>query len=286
LSDQNTVEVPPGLIAVTTYGAITAESTHCLINLRGYNDSHNIKNVAYDVVSGALVDKARNEAALRMLHDTNLQWLLFLDADMSFNPDIAAHLLLTGYGQTPWADMVGGYACLKGPPYLPTIDTGSGLWEPTDAGQGPIEVIRTGGACVLIKRHVFERLEWPWFGIRNAPRALDAIAEVHGFATQRFDGQNPLTKYPEWHTLLSCARDDAQRQRLGQSPNPAAHAFASTVGEDSAFCDRVKAAGMRIVVQTNAVCGHLERRMIGPREHNEAMRKAREEQLWYVGIEP
>ena len=284
MTDQ--VSVPPGFVVVTTFGSITPETTQSLLRLQRSCVDKGLNNVAFDVVASGLVDKARNEAALRLVGDKSQHYLLFVDADMSFGDDLALQLLLTAYGQCPWADVVGAWACLRGSPYLPTIDTGSGLWEPTDAGQGPIEVIRTGGAGLLIKRHVFERLEWPWFGIRNAPRALDAIAEVHGYATQRFDGANPLTKYPEWHTLLGCARDDAQRQRLSQPPNPPPYAFASTVGEDSAFCDRVKAAGMRIVVQTNAVMLHWERRGVGPVEHNDAMRKAREAQLWYVGVEP
>jgi hypothetical protein len=42
--------------------------------------------------------------------------------------------------------------------------------------------------------------------------------------------------------------------------------------------------GFRIVVQTNAVCGHVDRKVIWPDDHVQAIKRARDRQKWYVGV--
>jgi cell division septation protein DedD len=80
---------------------------------------------------------------------------------------------------------------------------------------------------------------------------------------------------------MNCAREDAIRLRAA-SANPAD--WVGTVGEDSNFCDRARALGFRILVDTNIIVGHLERRVIGPDQHREAMKRARERQQWFSGV--
>ena len=272
VSDQR-IEIPAGLLAITTYGSITAETFQAMMDMQRHCFLKGITNISVATVSGNLVDKARNEAARQMLVNPNLKWLWFLDADMSFHPTLAEQILVTAFAVTPWADMVGAWCPLRGKPYLPTIDTGTGTWEPHDAGLGPLEVIRTGAACVLIKRHVFEALEFPWYGVRPAPRPIDALMEVDNYARCKHDGRNPLRDHAFWQTLEACAKQDAASQRA----NPATQVpggFLSSVGEDSNFCDKARAAGFRIVVQTDAVCEHLERRPITPADHVSAMKES------------
>jgi hypothetical protein len=226
-----------------------------------------LKNVDMEFVMGHLVDRARNLAAMSFL-STQKQWLWFFDADMQWTPDIIDKMFEVAFKDCPWASIIGGWCPLRGEPYLPTIDTGSGHWESHMPGQGPLEVIRTGSACVLVKREVFERMEYPWYGVRPAPRAIDMLAEVDGFARQRFDGRNPFEETEEWHQLVNCARD-------GTAGSGARPDFSyNTVGEDSNFCDKAKALGFRIVVQTNAVCNHVDRKVITPADHAESMRKS------------
>jgi hypothetical protein len=230
------------------------------------------------------VDKARNEAAKQMLANGNLKYLMFFDADMNAHPDFIQRMLMTAFvqqwqdaqgnvwGGTPWADVIGAWCPLRGAPYLPTIDTGTGTWEPTDTGDGPKEVIRTGAACVLMKRHVFERLEYPWYGVRPAPRAIDVFVEIDNFARCKMDGKNPLREHPAWDVLETAAKQDAATQR-SRGQQGLANTI-SSVGEDSNFCDRVRAAGMRIVVNTDIVIEHMERRPITAADHNKAMRES------------
>lgn len=278
-----TIEVPAGVLAITTWGMIRAETAQALIDLRGYNDTQGIRNIHYTFVSGGLVDRARNEAARQMLMaNPRREYLMFIDADMHFKPDIMAQILYTAYALCPWADAVGGYAQLRGAPYLPTIDTGTGTWESHDAGVGPREVIRTGSACILIKRHVFERMEFPWYGVRPAPRPLDMLAEVDNYARCKFDGKNPL--YGDtWFRLEKAAREDADGQRRNQTAQIPGGTMGS-VGEDSNFCDRMKALGLRIVVQTDAVAEHVDIKVIGPQDHMEAIQKGEQYARLAIGL--
>jgi hypothetical protein len=278
MSDSEGFTGPLGHIALTTYGAVTAETLISYGDSRAFCTANGLGGIKWQVVFGALVDKARNEAVSQMLKDPQAAWLLFFDADMTWPPQLVPQLLKTAYQDCVWADIVGGYCNLRGPPYLPTIDTGTGTWEPHGAMQGPKEVIRTGSACVLVKRHVYERMNAPWYGIRPAPRPLDNIAELDNYARIKGDGQNPLREHPFWNQLEQCAVEDAAANPI-QDPN-----YFSTVGEDSNLCDRAKALGFRIVVDTNAVCQHIDRKSIGPADHAEAMRQRQSSEDAAVGL--
>jgi hypothetical protein len=283
VSDEK-ITVPPGLVAVTTWGLVRVETSAALLELRAFCEKAGLGNVLWSFISGGLVDKARNEAVRQMLttqikiadKDVPLGWIMFLDADMTFGNRVLDQMLETAYNLTPWADAVGAWCPLRGSPYLPTIDRGSGTWEPQDPGCGPLEVIRTGGACILIKRHVYERMEFPWYGVRPAPRPIDVLAEVDNYARCKMDGQNPLTESPAWQILMKCATEDAAVQR---SRNAGTRAdLMSAVGEDSNFCDRVRALGLRIVVNTDIVCGHVDTRVITAEDHQKAMQDIRRNQ--------
>lgn len=281
-------QAPPGIIAVTTYGSITAETHQCMLDMRGHAERMGLKNIHWITVSGSLVDKARNDAC-RMMLKSQSQYIWQIDADMLFKPDLLEIMLRTAYGdpQTSHFDLIGAWCALRGDPYIPTVDRGSGQWEPTDAECGPVEVIRTGGACLLIKRHVLERMEYPWFGTRPAPRAIDMIFEVDNYTRIKFDGKNPFAG-PQWDALLQCAQQDAASQRnkaIAEGNMQPGWEFA-TCGEDSAFADKAKALGFRIVVQTDAVTHHLERRPITPKLHVEAIREVYRNQALACGVIP
>jgi hypothetical protein len=275
-------QVPPGMLAITTYGSITANTANSLAQMLEHNVRRGLTNMDTRFIIGNLVDKTRNEAAREMLANPAYQYIWYVDGDMEWHPTLAEVMLTTAYGDpsTKDFDIIGGYCNLRGKPYLPTIDTGTGTWEPHDAGIGPVEVIRTGGACLLIKRHVFERMEYPWFGTRPVPRPIDMLAEVDNYARIKFDGRNPFWG-TDWESLLRCAREDAVNQRA-RTPNK--QDWIGTVGEDSGVCDKAKALGFRILVQTNAVCGHVDRKVIWPEDHRLAIKEAHDRQKWYAGV--
>ena len=284
----NKVTVPPGMVALTTYGVVQPETAQSLLEMRAFCELSGLRDVVWSWISGSLVDKARNDAARTFLgarvSGQPLQWICFVDCDMVFAPNVLDLLLATAYQQTPWADIVGAYCQLRGKPYLPTTDFGSGLWEASDPHCGPMEVIRTGSAFIIIKRHVFERMEFPWYGVRPARRPIDMLAEVDNFARIKMDGRNPLRDHPAWATLEQCAMQDAQRQQAQTPPNAPPGAFFSSVGEDSSFCDRARALGFRIIVQSDAVVGHLDRYVITANDHKKAMHELEQQQRLATGI--
>lgn len=267
--------LPPGICFITTYGALRVETCRALAAVQMQCLRQGLHNIGWEYISGNLVEKTRNEAVQMLLAQPAAQWLLFIDADMVFDFNTLLGVLQTAYKDCLWADVVGAWCPLRGEPYLPTIDTGTGTWEPHEPGNGPLEVIRTGAAFVLAKRHVYERLAAPWYAVRHTPRALETLAEIDNFARIKFDGRNPFQQHPAWDLLLRSAREEAAQSK-----------GAGYVGEDSGFCDKAKAAGFRIVVQTNAVCGHVDTRVIGPNEHRAAIQKRREQMRLAVGVLP
>lgn len=121
-------------------------------------------------MSGPLIETARNEQVRTFLagdHD----WLLMIDADMSFHPDTIIRLLeLADPVERP---IVGGLTWGVGAEGLfPTIyhwaDVGYRRAEGWDQNTG-VEVDGTGAACLMVHRSVFEKMAgaypepYPWF---------------------------------------------------------------------------------------------------------------------------
>lgn len=276
--NQGQFQSPPGIVVLPTFGHLTMYTVSSLLKLQAFNYQQGLNNVAYEFVPGALVAKARNDACRMMLANPQAQYLCFVDGDMKFDPDMLLRLVQTAYYSHPFLDVVGGYCNLRGGAFLPTIDSGTGTWESWFPGSGVVEVMRTGGACLLIKRHVLERMPQPWFALRVPMRPIDAMHEVDNYARIKFDGKNPFRGSPErfWERLEQCALQDPSVQQF----TPA------EVGEDSAFCDAVRAAGMRIGVNTDVVLGHVDTKIVTWEDHKEAMDKADAQQSLACGVIP
>lgn len=269
--------VPNGHVCVTTFGHIKQETVQCLLDARSFSDRNGATNIAWRMEPATLVERARNAAVRNAIAD-NAQWLLFIDGDTVFPQDAVLHALRTAYAEYPNADVVGGYVPLRGDLALPTIDSGTGTWESWYPNSGVVEVIRTGCAFLLIKRHVLDALRDPWFRLRVPSRPVDFMLEVDNFARIKFDGRNPLRDTPGdvWAKLEKCARED---------PSAAPEQFTPIeVGEDSGFCDRVRAAGFHIFVDTNIACGHVDSRVLVGADHKKAMAERDRMQRLLAGI--
>lgn len=268
--------VPNGMVAWTTYGSLCHESVMAWGDMRETITKQGL-NAVWISVPGSLVDRARNNAVATFLaHQPALGWLCFIDGDAVFDANALTQLLVAAYKDVPHADAMGGYCTLRGEPYLPTVDTGTGTWESVLPGHGPIEVMRTGSAFILMKRHCFEKVAGPWYGTRNPMRAIDALAEVDNFAHTKFDGRNPLAETPEWQALLKCAMDDPSSH---QRHNPSAF-----VGEDSNWCDMMRFAGLRIFVHTDVQVEHVDRAIRNASDHRKSMAVRQEMAETLVGV--
>ncbi len=267
---------PAGCCAVTTYGQLQMETCSSLLEMRGFSERAGIA-ANWVFIPGMLVDRARNDAVRQFLAaQPRLEWLLFVDGDCVFKPDALLRLLTFAYRDLPVADVVGAYNPLRGSPYLPTIDTGTGTWESHLPMSGPVEVMRTGSAFILWKRHVFEAMAAPWYGTRNPMRPIDAMAEVDNWALQRFDGKNPLREHPAWNVLFKCATDDPATHRPA---DPLAF-----VGEDSATTDRARFLGFKIFVLTDVDAQHVDRKIISAADHRAAMKDMAQNRLAACGV--
>lgn len=265
------IAVPPGLVVITTFGSIRQETAQCMQEMRSFNEANGLRNVKYQMIPGTLVEKARNDA-VRVCLKEGFGFLLFVDGDMTFDPDVMvsippkrAGIVQAAYGEFAHADVMGGYCNLRGDLALPTIDSGTGMWESWFPNSGVPEVMRTGAAFLLVKRHCFERLKDPWFRMRVPARPVDFMAEVDNWARMKFDGVNPMRNMPNnpWERLEKCAQED---------PAAVAENFVPVeVGEDSGFCDRARNAGLRIFVNTNIVCGHVDTRILTAADHKKAV---------------
>lgn len=159
---------------------------------------------------------------------------------------------------------------------VPTIDTGTGTWESHYPGSGILEVIRTGAAFLLVKRHVFEKMPAPWFSTRQPNRWLDAFLEVDNLARTKMSGKNPFRDLPgrPWEALLEAASKDSQ----------SAQGVQYEIGEDSGFCDRAKLHGFRIGVDTDISIGHLDSIVLTGETHKERMDQRAKEHRQLHGV--
>lgn len=263
-------QVPPILLALCSPGSIRVETSIALAQALRHCDKAGLQ-IQVSHFGGALVDKARNDAARSALSG-GFGAVLYIDGDMVFGPDAIMRLIESAYLHSPWADIIGAYCVLRGGA-VPTIDTGTGTWESHYPGSGTLEVIRTGGAFLLVKRHALERVPQPWFACRNPARWLDALTDVDNLARTLCNGTNPFAEIPAWATCLDKARSDPQARTATAGYE---------IGEDSGYCDLAKFAGLRIAVDTNIEIGHIDSTILNGATHKQKMdERAKETRLIY-----
>lgn len=270
------IQVPPGLIVCTTYGSITQQTAQCLMDARSVCEKNGLGNLAWRLIPGTLVEKARNESVRQCLRE-NFGFLVFIDGDCTFDANAILLMIQSAYGELPAADAMGAWCPLRGELALPTIDTGTGTWESHYPGSGILPVMRTGGAFLLVKRHVFEAMRDPWFRMRVPARPMDFMGELDNWLRIKFDGKNPFREQGDiWARAEKAAQDD---------PSIVVENFVPVeVGEDSGFCDRAKLAGFQLFVNTNIACGHVDQRVLTWADHRKAMQEAEKWQRLASGL--
>lgn len=181
--------------------------------------------------SGPRVAEARSQLCERFLADEQFAgagWLLMLDADMTFEPDLVARLVAVS--EQADADVVGGLCFAGGRqrvyPTLYRLDRdehGEVIVEsvPEYPRDGLVKVGATGAACILIRR-----------------RTLIAMLQPHpkGFGTLPTGAPNSYPWFVEGHVMAN----------------------GRPLGEDIAFCMRVNAMGGTIFVDTSIKLGHVK----------------------------
>ncbi len=132
-------------------------------------------------LDGSTIARKRNRMIENFLSPDNaaLEWLFFLDSDMTPPPDTIEKLLQCGH------DVVTAVCTRRRPPYMTCCgyrDGAGGLTELRTYGgtRNPIvEIDWAGSAALLIRRTVLERVPPPWFVATD-----EGIAEDVYFSSQ------------------------------------------------------------------------------------------------------
>lgn len=104
-----------------------------------------------------IVHQARNIIANALLN-SDFDWLLFLDSDHTFEPDLLKKLMARD------KEIVGAQYFMRIPPYAPVCGKINSEGKPTSVLIKEFsEVDGIGMGATLIHRSVFEKIERPWF---------------------------------------------------------------------------------------------------------------------------
>ena len=150
---------------IAEMGGVTSIPTpfhRSLLQMVQYNAQYLVnpgEQVFYDMATASYHSFARNSLADRMQGD----WLLMLDTDHQFAPDLAARLLRVFYKHD--LDVLSAMYVYLNPPHNPVMFIRMpdgrlqflGDWE-RRADLEVMEVGAAGGGCLLVHRRVFDRI--------------------------------------------------------------------------------------------------------------------------------
>jgi hypothetical protein len=183
---------PVGTIAICTRDSISAPTAISWMMMDNSSFLLPGEYVGRFIVQGHILPMQRNECLQRM----EGEWILFIDDDMTFQPDAVSTLVKTANDFD--LDIVGGLCFQRGAPFQPT------LYKQGPGGQGytfmevwpedtAVEVDATGMAFTLITRRALEKMvgEWPTYEERQrmpAPPIFkwgqDGLGEDFGFCRE------------------------------------------------------------------------------------------------------
>lgn len=197
----------------------------------------------FSIEGGPRVAETRTQMVTTFLTEDKFagaDWLLTIDDDMTFDPDIVERLVAVA--EEHQADVVGGLCFAGGRSTMfPTIyrllrdDDGKLGVEPMDEypRDAVVKVGATGTGCMLIRRETLVRL------CGDHPHGFGTTPNIECPTCQEIVKKGDINLYPwfvEGHTFS------------GGKP----------LGEDIAFCIRVNAIGGSIYVDTSIKVGHLK----------------------------
>lgn len=133
--------------------------------------------VHFDRAKVSVHDVARNVLAESMRG----QWLLQLDCDHAFEPDLLARLM--NVAEDTGADVVTGLYLMRHAPFPPVLyrqtDAGLSQLGDWDRSLSALEVDSAGGGCLWVRRKVFDRIREE-LGERPFDR-VQGMGEDHSF---------------------------------------------------------------------------------------------------------
>ncbi len=181
---------------------------------------HGIEIQVSSICGCSVVSRARNVIAHNFLK-SNCDHLMFIDADMTFEPD--SILRLMAWNQSKGI-VAGAYESRKpGKVYILSLDGGEGVYGKQNSismdGRGLVKAYRVATGFMMIQRQVFEKL-------RDA--------------------------HPEWKHKDTLEGNDELYSFFDFKVTPEGY-----IGEDFLFCDRAREVGTEIWVDPTIKLGHM-----------------------------
>lgn len=184
-------------------------------------------NVTFLNTKDSIISRSRNDLVELALKN-EVDYLFWLDSDMRIPPDVILRLLRHQKA------IVGCFYSQRIPPH----DAVGTLLNKPDAVSGLHEALKLGSGCLLIKASVYREMPYPWY---------HEIFRWDGNAIQSFQNMLAATSMvrPAPEVLDRMIKDPGVREWL--EANHAAMKV-GMIGEDYAFCKKVRERGCKILV--------------------------------------
>lgn len=179
-------DFPPGLMAVPCIPWVWTESARAIAALHACLPDGS--QLWMEGMGPSSIAAARNWAARTFFEteDPRLEWLLFIDSDMTPRPDTAVRLL--AIAKQTGAGIVSALYFERRELYLPSMIR-DGAWLTPSATadlHGVVEVDGVGLGCALIQREVLEAVGDPYF--QHPPEEPGSEEDFHFCARARAAG--------------------------------------------------------------------------------------------------
>ena len=231
--------MPGVLVGYCSPLTVNTRFVNCLTELIDH-DKANHQHIAGKValLSGPRIAEARSQIVDAFLaHETNPDWLLMLDSDMTFDVNIVERFVAAASTHAPvWGGLC--FGGVHGHRIFPTVGRAymdEGMWAMEWVDDYPrddiVKVGATGAACLFVHRGVFGAMKRP------GPKVGETFdPEIHGFGTFPDGRVNP---YP-WFVEGLVTK------------------HGMPLGEDVAFCKRLAQLNVPIYVDTGIKLGHCK----------------------------
>ena len=157
----------------------------------------------------SLHDYARNELVKNMKG----KWLLQLDTDLYFDPDLCARMLFLADKYE--VDVLTGMYCYKKPPHLPVVyapwtadNTDTGPLHTWDREIEPLPIGWSGAGCRFVRQRVFQRIidelkEWPFTRIDRVGEDKSFFLRLHKLGIQAYCAWKVQVGHLRWQSVVA-----------------------------------------------------------------------------------
>lgn len=212
------------VFATPLYGGFcTAEYADSMARLQASLDLSGIKYKVLHHVNDSLIPRARNCLVARFMRDpelTSYSHFMFIDGDISFEPEDVAKLL----------NLDTDVACGCYPTKKDNAETTAwkdGKLVNLDEFNGPVDIDFAGTGFLMIKRGVFEKLQYAHPETRHMEGHLGEVYALFDTA---------VSDEPDWRNRFY-------------------------ISEDYLFCQRWRNLGGKIILDPSIRLGHVGRKV-------------------------